>query len=99
MARLTLPLCLDDCQDFSDRLSRELLSPGHNRSSGDQETVCRASAALGCVQVTVSGIGPFGSHGCSLTQSRTSQVPRSTMPIAASMIIQSCVFLWIGWDS
>ena len=35
--------------------------------------------------VTAVGIGPFGSHGCSLTASLTAQLPRSTTPTAASM--------------
>ena len=39
----------------------------------------------GAVQVAVSGTGPLGSHGCSATQSRTLQVPRSTTPRAASI--------------
>jgi hypothetical protein len=38
-------------------------------------------------QVTLVGIGPLGSHGCSLTASDTFQVPRSITPRAASMTL------------
>ena len=38
-------------------------------------------------QVTWVGIGPLGSHGCSLTASATFQVPRSITPRAASMTL------------
>ena len=37
--------------------------------------------------VTWVGIGPLGSHGCSLTASDTFQVPRSITPRAASMTL------------
>ncbi len=48
-------------------------------------------------QDTVSGMGPLGSQGCSLTASRTSHDPRSMTPRAASMTWYCCVFLWMGW--
>ena len=47
-------------------------------------TACRAPARD---QVTFSGIGPLGSHGCSATRSFTCQVPRSMTPSAASMTL------------
>src|SRR5262245_8968060 len=57
---------------------------------------CFASAAD---QVTWIGIGPLGSHGCSLTASATFQVPRSITPSAASMTWYFCTLLAQGCDS
>ena len=44
-------------------------------------------SVVGRVHVTCSGIGPLGSHGCSVTASATFQVPRSITPSAASMTL------------
>lgn len=41
----------------------------------------------GRVQVTLSGIGPLGSHGCSAAASSTFQVPRSITPSAGSITL------------
>ena len=62
----------------------EPVGPGadHNRGTHCWRTPARC-------QVTLSGIGPLGSHGCSSTRSFTFQVPRSITPRAASITLYS----------
>ena len=55
-----------------------LLAADHRRASRDLAE---------SDQVTSVGIGPLGSHGCSLTASVTFHVPRSITPSAASMTL------------
>ena len=50
-------------------------------------------------KVTFSGIGPFGSHGCSVTVSATCQVPRSITPNAAIDHLVVLDLAWMGCDS
>lgn len=51
------------------------------------KVACRRNPSA--VQFTCNGIGPLGNHGCSRTQSRTSQLPRSTTPALPSVDLTS----------
>src|SRR6201997_4635593 len=62
--------------------SRRLSTPPRPRRPHHRCAHAPPSVA-GRVQVTFSGIGPLGSHGCSFTASATFQVPRSITPSAA----------------
>jgi hypothetical protein len=67
----------------------EPIGPAAHHQWGAHATASDLSlgGVIGRVQVTFSGMGPLGSHGCCFTASATFQVPRSSTPSAASMTL------------
>ena len=65
----------------------EPVGSGANHDRIGHATASNRPSVVGRVHVTCGGIGPLGSHGCSLTASVTFQVPRSITPSAASMTL------------